>query len=267
MRAAAAVLLLTLAAQGQQNQPGGEPKALKNEGSSPGANQNTSTQTPSQPSPTQAPSPPPSPPAPSPGDTPCITANVPPTEPKDSFSQLALFLFASGLGLFIALLGWSDQIRGIDKDTKELEDRFLKKTRMKKHDFLKVTKSESPYDQFVALTQNVSAGKIKSEEDAQVLSDFAIELRSQWAAIERLSTLKYYLTIALTIGLFVAGVLSLFTTPAHRTPLYVVSVRSEMALVVVPVMLIGLLLVIIIYGSRQEKALRSLLNSISDKVN
>ena len=29
------------------------------------------------------------------------------------FSELPLFLFGSGLALFVALLGWSDQIRGV----------------------------------------------------------------------------------------------------------------------------------------------------------
>src|SRR5579872_466092 len=33
-------------------------------------------------------------------------------EPRESFSEFTLFLFASALALFVALLGWSDQIRG-----------------------------------------------------------------------------------------------------------------------------------------------------------
>lgn len=187
-----------------------------------------------------------------------------PTEPKESFSQLTLFLFASGLGLFIALLGWSDQIRGIDRDTRELEERFLKKTGIDRRDFLDVVKPESAEDQLQVLTEIVQDGRLKTTAAAEVLRTFATTWNTQWASIEKLSEWKYKLTIVLTLLLFATGIASLFTTPTQKVP--VVSVRAEMVLIILPMMLIGLLLIIIICSARQEKALRTLLNSMSDMV-
>ena len=150
---------------------------------------------------------------------PCAPANSPSLEPKESFSQLALFLFASGLAVFVALLGWSDQIRGIDKETRELENRFLEKTGIEKRDFLRVVKPESADQQLEALTEIVNAGRLKTKAAVDFLRAFTKRTeRSPWSQIERLSVWKYNLTIALTIALFVSGIVSLFTILPRAIP-------------------------------------------------
>lgn len=264
MRVAAAVLFLTLAVQGQPP-PSSEPNALRSGQSSQGANQNTSSQPLTQPSAEQVPSQNVQQQMPDQNGTPCTPASSPSTEPKESFSQLALFLFASGLALFIALLAWSDQIRGIDKDTKELEQRFLEKTGIDKRAFLDIVKPESTDNQLIALTQVVTAGRIKTKDTVEVLRTFT-EWHNEWLRIERLYTWKYNLTIALTITLFLAGISSMFITPTQQVRLYIVSVRAEMVVLVLPMTLIGLLLGIIICSAYREKGLRSLLDLMSDRV-
>lgn len=186
------------------------------------------------------------------------------TQVQESFSQLTLFLFGSGLALFIALLGWSDQIRGIDKDTKELEERFLEKTEIDKRDFINIVKPRSADERLVALTQVLTGGQIDTKDSAELLRTFTTWNR-EWSQIERLATWKYNLTIALTVSLFGAGIASLFTAPSQQIR-FVIMVRVEMIVLALPMTLIGLLIVIIICVARQEKALRSLLNSMSDRV-
>jgi hypothetical protein len=170
------------------------------------------------------------------------------------------------LALFIALLGWSDQIRGFDNDTKELEQRFLGKTRIKKRDFLDIVRPKSPDDQLAAFARVDSEGRVDNEETIEVLRTFAEKLHQPWSRVERLSSWKYKLTIALTIILFLTGIISLFTNPAQQVPLHVVSVRSEVIILILPVLLIGLLLVIIIRSARWERDVRSILQSMADKV-
>ena len=263
MGVSAAVLMLTLAVQGQNN-PSNQPNELRSGNSSQGTGQNTSLQPATQPSMQQVPNQNAEQQRPSQSGTPSTPASSQSTEPKESFSQLALFLFASGLALFIALLGWSDQIRGIDRDTKELEQRFLEKTGIDKRDFLDIVKPGSADEQLVALTQVMTAGGIKTKDSAELLRTFTTYI-SQWSRLERLSTWKYYLTITLTIALFVAGIASLFITPTQQVRLFV-SMRAEMVVLILPMTLIGLLLGIIICSAHREKGLRSLLNSMSDMV-
>ena|SRR6266404_4083668 len=260
MRVGVAGLLLTLTIQGQSH-ASGQPNSLRSGNSNQAANQNTSSEPPTQPSAQEASSPTVQQQKPGQGSpgTPTSAGME-----KESFSQLTLFLLASGLALFIALLGWSDQIRGIDQDTRDLEQRFLKKTSINKRNFLDIVKSKSPDDRLIALTQAVNDGKITTKVSVEVLQAFTTYV-SQWSRLERLSALKYNMTIALTIALFVAGTASLFTNPTQQIQI-VISFRVEMIILILPMTLIGLLLILIICSARQEKALRSLLNSMSDRV-
>jgi hypothetical protein len=186
-------------------------------------------------------------------------------DPRESFSELTLFLFASALALFVALLGWSDQIRGIDKDTKELEARFLEETGIAKRDFLCVVKPTLQGEQLLALTKLMKSGGMQSHVKVDLLSAFRA-WNKEWSRLERISVWKYNLTVALTLALFVAGTISLFTHPNDQVRLHFFSARAEMLVLTLPMSLIVVLLGIIIYGSRRENALRALLDSMADKV-
>jgi hypothetical protein len=187
------------------------------------------------------------------------------TAPQDTFSQLTLFLFASGVAFFIALLAWSDQIRGIDQDVKELERRFLEDTGIEKRTFLRIVKPKSPDDRGLALLEVVSGGRIKNRDSAEVLQVFT-KWNKQWSWIERLSAGKYYVTIGLTIVLLVVGFASLFTDPSQQVKILWNPCRVEMLLLIPPATLVALLLVIIICIAVRENALRSFLKSVSDMV-
>jgi hypothetical protein len=263
MRVSAAVLFLMFSVLGQ-SQLHCQPSPGRRGQPSQGANQNASALPLTKPSAQPVPNHSIDQPMPTQSGTPGTPASSSSEEPKEAFSQLTLFLFASGLALFIALLGWSDQIRGIDQDTRELEQRFLMETGINKRNFLDIVKPESPDDQLVALTQAVNDGQITTKVSVEVLRSFTTYV-SQWARLEGLSALKYNMTIALTIALFAAGTASLFTNPTQHIQL-VISFRVEMIVLVLPMTLIGLLLIIIIWSAREEKALRSLLNAMSDRV-
>jgi hypothetical protein len=202
---------------------------------------------------------------PNPSETSDTLPSLPSTEPKESLSQLTLFLFGGGLAIFIALLAWSDQIRGIDKDTKELEQRFLEHTGIEKRHFLRIVKPESPDDRGLALTEVLTAGRIKSRDSAEVLRIFTTWNR-EWSRIVCLSAWKYYLTITLALVFFLAGIGSLFTDPTRQVPLIFITARVEMVILVIPAIVVASLLVILVCIAVRENALRSLLNSVSDMV-
>jgi len=264
MRVAVAVLLLTLTTQGQPSQAG-EPNAPRSGLSSQGANQNTSPQPLTQPNTQQVHSQNNQQQMAGQGSTPGTPASSPSAEPKESFSQLTLFLFGSGVAFFIALLAWSDQIRGINQDIREMEKRFLEDTGIKKRTFLSIVKPESPDDRGLALLEVVSAGRIKNKDSAEVLKIFT-KWNKQWSGIERLSAWKYYMTISLTIALFVAGITSFIISPSQQTKLLSTQGGVEMLLLIPPAILVALILVIIICIAKRENGLRSLLKSVSDMV-
>src|SRR2546423_5093581 len=56
----------------------------------------------------------------------------------EDFSQLTVLLLASAVAFFIALLAWSDQIKGIDKDIRDLETKFQDRTGIERQIFLRI---------------------------------------------------------------------------------------------------------------------------------
>jgi hypothetical protein len=192
-------------------------------------------------------------------------ASPPTPESKELFSQLTLFFFGSAIGFFIALLAWSDQIRGIDQDIRGLEARFLESTGIEKQTFLRIVKPKSADDRGEALLEVVSGGRIKNKTGAELLQIFT-KWHKQWSWIEILAGSKYYVTIALTTLLFLMGFASLYTNPGMTFVVFSTPRAVERLILIPPGLLIGLLLIIIICIAEREHALRSLLKSVSDMV-
>jgi hypothetical protein len=186
-------------------------------------------------------------------------------EAAGGFSELALFLFGGGLGLFIALLGWSDQIRGLNKETKEVESEFLSSHHMTKSEFLPVVKPTSPEDQLVALTQLYQSRKLQTEPDFQVVRLFN-EWNKNAAALESIHAWKYYLTVALTFSFFLGGIICVLVPPWESVSLWCISVRCESVVLVILFCILIASLIIILIANAREITFRALLISISDRV-
>src|SRR5882762_4848259 len=131
---------------------------------------------------------------------PSSTHSVPPESPQTtgtethSFSEFTLFLFGSGVALFVALLGWSDQIRGFDKDTRELEKDFLTTTELDKQQFLSVIKAATSLDKLASLTAVMRSEKLKSA-DSVILLDIFKQWHEDWTHLQHVSNHKYNLTV------------------------------------------------------------------------
>jgi hypothetical protein len=181
------------------------------------------------------------------------------------FSELTLFLLASGLALFVALLGWSDQIRGINKDTREMEQKFLETTKVDRAVFLSVVKPASPDEQLAALTEILISGKLKDVAKVEVLQIFQTWHR-KWTTLERLSVWKYRLSVILTYFLFAAGALSLFADPHAEVSVWHFHIRELLVILLIPIGGVLAILTIITVANYREAYFHELLTSLSDKV-
>jgi len=183
----------------------------------------------------------------------------------DTFSELTLFLFGSGVALFVALLGWSDQIRGINKDTREIEERFLETTKINRTVFLSVVKPGSPDDQLAALTEILASGKPKTVTAVEVLKIFQI-WHQKWTTMEALSVWKYRLSVVLTYALFSAGLLSLLVNPHAEVFVWHFKVRALLLILLIPMTGFLAILTIIAVANYKELYFHELLNSLSERV-
>jgi hypothetical protein len=179
-------------------------------------------------------------------------ANAPASSPPSSpFSDLALFSFGSGFAIFVALLGWSDQIRGLRKETYELEGEFLKQYELTKAELRPVIRAETPDDQLHALTRLMQTNKL--EADGIRLLPFFREWRKQHLSVEQMQSWKYGLTVALSLAFFASGVLLALGCP-------------EIIAIVVPATLLTIIFVLIIWANLLEQRLHSTLNEMMERI-
>lgn len=192
----------------------------------------------------------------------CESSPLPAPVTVSPFPDLSIFFLASGFALFIALLGWSDQIRGMTQDTQELEAEFLDLTKIKKIEFLQVIRPVTPTDQLEALTAIWTSGRLKAVPAIEVLGLFN-EWNSILQRVEQTSRLKYNLTFVLTLCLLGSGLLSLVF---GLVGICSTNAVVQLLLLFPSVSLIGVLLVIIIRANSHEQDFRALLQSISDRI-
>jgi hypothetical protein len=185
--------------------------------------------------------------------------------PPESLSQLSLFLFGSGIAFFIALLAWSDQIRTINKDVRDLEDRFLEKTGFEKSTFMRIVKPKNPDDRGFAIFQVRNSSIAKSRSAPEALRIFT-KWNKEWSSIELLTSAKYYLTILLTLVLFGSGTASLFTSPSTKTSVFSVEFPVERLLLLLPAILGAILIGVIVCIAARERTLRRIVDSVSEIV-
>ena len=74
------------------------------------------------------------------------------------------------------------------------------------------------------------------------------------------------MTIALTVVMFVVGIISYFTQPGQRIEIRSIHWKVELLILLLPATLVVVLLVMIICIAVRENALRALLKSVSDMV-
>ena len=200
------------------------------------------------------------------GPPPCVTTSDHSLEaPGKAFSELTLFLFGSGLALFIALLGWSDQIRGINRDTRDLETRFLQTTGIQKADYLSIVKPTSPEERLAAITEIMASGKPKTVAHVEVLKIFT-EWHGAWTKLEALSVWKYRLAVILTWTLLLAGTVSLGTYPGSAISVSLFRIRIDFLILAAPVILVMAILVIMSIANHRESHFLELLSSLTERV-
>lgn len=182
-----------------------------------------------------------------------------------SFSELTLFLFGSGVALFVGLLAWSDQIKGMDKDTRELESNFLSVTKLDKKQFLSVVKAPTPQAELKALTEVWRTNLLVKPNYVSLLGIFKDWYR-EWNHLQRVSSYRYNLTIALTITFFSSGILSLHSNPNRCLAFGHFFVREELLILLCPSLIMCILMGMMIYSTSKEKALKDSLIQISELV-
>jgi aryl carrier-like protein len=172
-------------------------------------------------------------------------------EPPKRFSDITLFLFGSGFAVFVALLGWSDQIRGLTRETYELQSEFLKTTNLTKTELLPVLRASTADEQLHAFTGLMQTNKLGA--DGVRLLPLLRNWRRHHGRLEQIQSWKYGLTVALSLTFFVCGGLVMAGCPDWIAALC-------------PALVLMSLFVLIIVANVFERRLHSTLTQMMERI-
>ncbi len=178
------------------------------------------------------------------------------------FSEI---LLGGAMTLFIALLGWSDKIKEVQTQTKELELQFLQKAPVKYPEFKQLVGSNKQKNREVSKnfllalsTLSKIASKKKGSKDISIVREIS-DLEKNLTLLKKCVRQKYTTTIKLTMSLFGSGIISLtleYFIPQSLAELFI------LLTCILPVIFLGKVFFILINVHKMEVRVQEILESL-----
>lgn len=118
------------------------------------------------------------------------------------------FLLASGLGLLIVLVGWSSQIASKSKETKDLENEFLKKADIKDAAYKKMKKGGATKDSLFAIVDFLYSKKT-DDKDIEIFEKIKA-IKADIVTLDKKYSCRFWVLLSMNISLFISGTVALF---------------------------------------------------------
>jgi hypothetical protein len=123
------------------------------------------------------------------------------------------YLFGSGFGLLIVLLGWGDQLTTKNQETKDLQEQFRKKARLHKEDLQGMIADGGATEQsFSAMVDFLFSKEEKHLELFEKLKGIKKDL----VALDKRYNRRYWLLTSLSLTLFTTGIISLLISADYK---------------------------------------------------
>lgn len=126
------------------------------------------------------------------------------------------FLLASGFALLVILLGWTSQITSKSKETKEIENKFLEKAKIKRPDFKKIiSKSNYTVDSLSKLIDFLFSEKKDKEEDIKIYQKIEI-IYDDLIILDKRYNSRFWILFFMSISFFISGIICLFLCSTYK---------------------------------------------------
>jgi len=171
-------------------------------------------------------------------------------------------LIGIGISLLIAILAWGDQIRSIQKDTRELE-RELKDMKGLPWKDIKIltNQTSTSTEKQTSLSNLMKKRKLKSKDLPKLLELFE-NLNTSKKKLRDVNMFKYNLSFYTTIVFLICGGLSLFDFQLPITKKIIF--QLNIFLFIIPFIFIGFLLFKIFKSNVEEENFNSIIEEIYD---
>jgi hypothetical protein len=122
------------------------------------------------------------------------------------------FLLGGGFALLIALLGWSDQIRGAQEKTRTQEREFLQSYGFRWRELRKIVRSSEHHtaeDRLRAVLRVLTAGGLDRSDDVK-LFQLIRDLDLTRSKLEKSYNVRYWTVFSACLEMLICGVLSIW---------------------------------------------------------
>jgi uncharacterized membrane protein len=123
------------------------------------------------------------------------------------------FLLTSGFALLVVLVGWSNQITNRSRETRELEQEFIDKARMKRKDYKKIINKKSAEKSIYALVDFLYSKREESEIDA---FDKITKIRKDLPLLNKKYSHRFYILLITSISLIVSSVCAYYLPEQYK---------------------------------------------------
>jgi len=175
------------------------------------------------------------------------------------------FLLGGGFALLIALLGWSDQIRGTQERTRIQEREFLDTYNFRWEHFRSLIRtSESPNAEtrLAAVLRILGSGGLTNQVDVLLLEDFE-HLDDIRYKLENSYSIRYWCVFIASVEMLITGILSIYLRGSILKCSFLTWTHVYSAIWII---LVGIIVYFTYRISVQESDLRQTLAKIDDKL-
>ena len=175
-------------------------------------------------------------------------------------------LFGAGIALLISLLAWSDQIRGLHKETLEAEQILLENRKFNYKEIKKlIRRSESPQVILDKLSEVIKKDSTENIIDLELILKYR-NLDRKLQKLESLSNLKYYLIISLTACFFISGIVFPTINSSITFTFLCTTIHYSIIPFIICMLFCGFLLGFLVYLNIIEKVYRSEFDTVMEEI-
>lgn len=175
-------------------------------------------------------------------------------------------MIGTGIALLLALIGWSEQIRSLHRETLEAEKEFSKKRNMEWSHVRKIIRGTAPAkEKILALNKLLREKSVKRIEDIQIINQF-YELDKKRIELDKLSNVKYRLILALTFLFFTAGIINYFIESCIRLKILGLHIPLEFIPIMACILFSMGILCFVIYLNNNDREYRKEFVDLLEKI-
>jgi len=128
------------------------------------------------------------------------------------------FLLASGFALLVVLVGWSNQITTRSKETRELEQEFISKAKVKRQDYKNILNKGKSAEKSISALIDFLYSK-RDESDIRAF-DKITKIKKDLPSLNKKYANRFWILLITSISLIISGIGSYFLPETYR--IYVV---------------------------------------------